>query len=80
MPERLEPAPPSTRMRRRLERPGQIQIQQPLAIAIISLACLEEDGFLLAVGLVAGLTILGVEAAALRETVAGAEWIRRLRR
>jgi hypothetical protein len=46
-----------------------------LAIAMISLAYLEEDGLLLMVGLLASLAILGIEAAALRETVAGAKWI-----
>jgi len=49
-----------------------------LVIALIALAWLEEDGFLLAVALLAGGLVLAIVLAAVRETVLGAEWVSRL--
>lgn len=46
-----------------------------LAIALISLAYLEEDGLLLALALLAGVIVLTVELAAIWETIRGAKWI-----
>ena len=49
-----------------------------LVIALIALAYLEEDGFLLAIALLAAAVVLTVAVAAVWETVLGAEWISRL--
>lgn len=46
-----------------------------LAITLISLAWLEEDGLLLAVALLAGLAVLAIALAAIWEAVRGAEWL-----
>ena len=49
-----------------------------LAIALISLAYLEEDGLLLSIALLAAVIVLAIELAAVWETIRGAEWIIRL--
>jgi len=49
-----------------------------LAIALISLAYIEEDGLLLSIALLAGVLLLSAEAAAVWETIRGAEWVNRL--
>ena len=46
-----------------------------LVIALISLAYLEEDGFLLSIALLAAIIVLGIELVAVWETVVGAKWI-----
>ena len=46
-----------------------------LAIALISLAYLEEDGVLLAIALLASVIVLAVELVAVRESALGAKWI-----
>jgi hypothetical protein len=46
-----------------------------MAIGIIALAYLEEDGFLLSVGLLAAIIVLMVEVAAIWAIVRGAKWI-----
>jgi hypothetical protein len=46
-----------------------------LVIALIALAYLEEDGLLLAIGLMAAVVVVAVEIAALWETIRGAKWI-----
>jgi hypothetical protein len=46
-----------------------------LAIAVISLAFIEEDGALLLIGLLAAAIVLTVAAAAVWEMLAGAKWI-----
>jgi hypothetical protein len=46
-----------------------------LVIALVSLAYLEEDGFLLSIALLAAVIVLMVATAAVWETVAGAKWI-----
>lgn len=46
-----------------------------LAIAVISLAYLEEDGLLLAMALLASAIVLTLELVAVWETILGAEWI-----
>ena len=46
-----------------------------LVIALISLAYLEEDGFLLAIALLASVIVLAVEFATVWETIRGAKWI-----
>ncbi len=48
-----------------------------LAIALISLAYLEEDGLMLLIALLAAFAVLGVGAEAAWQTVVGAEWISR---
>jgi len=55
-----------------------IQVVPALVIALISLAYLEEDGILLAISLFAAITLLGIAAAAVRETVVGIAWIHRV--
>jgi hypothetical protein len=49
-----------------------------LVIALISLAYVEEDGLLLSIALLAAVIVLMVAAAAVWQTVLGAEWISRL--
>jgi hypothetical protein len=49
-----------------------------LAIALISLAYLEEDGLLLSIALLAAAIVLAIQLAAVWETIRGAEWIVRL--
>jgi hypothetical protein len=49
-----------------------------LAIALISLAYLEEDGLLLSIALLAAVIVLAIELAAVWETIRGAERIIRL--
>jgi hypothetical protein len=49
-----------------------------LAIALISLAYLEEDGLLLSIALLAAVIVLAIQLAAVWETIRGAEWIVRL--
>jgi hypothetical protein len=44
-------------------------------IAMISLAYLEEDGLLLLIGLVAAVSTMTAEIAAIWETIRGAKWI-----
>ncbi|MGB8741394.1 MAG: exopolysaccharide biosynthesis protein, partial [Xanthobacteraceae bacterium] len=46
-----------------------------MAIGIIALAYLEEDGLLLSVGLLAAIIVLMVEVAAIWAIVRGAKWI-----
>jgi hypothetical protein len=46
-----------------------------LAIALISLAYLEEDGLLLSIALLDAVVVLTVELALVWETVLGAKWI-----
>ena len=46
-----------------------------LAIALISLAYLEEDGLLLSIALLDAVVVLAVELAVVWETVLGAKWI-----
>ena len=46
-----------------------------LVIALISLAYLEEDGFLLSIALLGAVVVLTVELAFVWETVLGAKWI-----
>jgi hypothetical protein len=46
-----------------------------LAIALISLAYLEEDGVLLSISLLAAAIVLAVVAMAVWETLVGAKWI-----
>jgi hypothetical protein len=50
-----------------------------LVIALISLACLEEDGLALCVALPAALVALTVSLVAVSQTVLGAKWISGLR-
>jgi hypothetical protein len=42
---------------------------------VIALSCLEEDGLLLRIGLVAAIVVLQVEFAAIWAMVGGAKWI-----
>jgi hypothetical protein len=44
-------------------------------IALISLAYLEDDGLLLAVGLLLAATLLTIGSIAIWETVVGAKWL-----
>ena len=46
-----------------------------LVIAVISLAYLEEDGFLRSIALLAGVIVLAVEMVAVWEMILGAKWI-----
>jgi hypothetical protein len=46
-----------------------------LVIALISLAYLEEDGFLLSIALLASVIVLAVEMVAVWEMILGAKWI-----
>jgi hypothetical protein len=46
-----------------------------LAIALLSLAYLEEDGLLLSIALLVSVIVLAVELAAVWETILGAKWI-----
>ena len=46
-----------------------------LAIALISLAYLEEQELLLSIALLAAVIVLAIELAAVWETIRGAEWI-----
>jgi hypothetical protein len=46
-----------------------------LVIALIALAYLEEDGLLLAIGLLAAVIVVTIEIAAVWETIRGAKWI-----
>jgi hypothetical protein len=46
-----------------------------LAIALISLAYLEDDGLLLAIGLLAAAIVLTVEFGAIWESIRGAKWM-----
>jgi hypothetical protein len=50
-------------------------IPPALAIALISLAYLEEDGLLLAVGLLVAVIVVAIQGFAVWETVAGAKWL-----
>jgi hypothetical protein len=46
-----------------------------LAIALISLAYLEEDGLLLSIALLDAVIVMAIELMAVWETVRGAKWI-----
>ena len=46
-----------------------------MAISLIALAYLEEDGLLLTIGFLAAIVVVAVEIAALWETIRGAKWI-----
>jgi hypothetical protein len=55
-----------------------IQVLPASVISLLSLAYLEEDGVLLSISLFAAITLLGIAAAAVWETVVGVAWIHRI--
>jgi hypothetical protein len=55
-----------------------IQVLPASVIALLALAYLEEDGVLLSISLFAAITLLGIAAAAVWETVVGVAWIHRI--
>jgi hypothetical protein len=55
-----------------------IQVLPASVIALLALAYLEEDGVLLSISLFAAITLLGIAAAAVWETVVGVGWIHRI--